>query len=377
MRPKVACDLMRSLVFLSLLVSLLVAPPAQAAEGTIVNDSPPAITGEAVFRETLSATPGAWTPAEVTPSYEWLRDGLVVPGATLSTYQLQLADLGHSLAVRVTVSAPEHESAVATSAATAPVARASFTVQERPTVEGEPRYDRIIAATAGTWSPKPAIVRYQWLRDGEPIKGARAKRYRIGVPDVGARISVLVTVRREGYRRGVSASRKVTGRHRIGVRHTVSYSVSTRGHVYASMAKFKRLAQQTYEDPRGWRGAGVAFRRVASGGAFTLVLSEASKLPSFGYPCDSTWSCRAGNNVIINQDRWLGASPMWNSIGRSLRDYRHMVVNHETGHWLGHRHRYCGGTGQLAPVMMQQSKGLHGCRANPWPLASERTTPRF
>jgi hypothetical protein len=49
-----------------------------------------------------------------------------------------------------------------------------------------------------------------------------------------------------------------------------------------------------------------------------------------------------------------------------------MVVDHETGHWLGHPHLSCGGRGRLAPVMMQQSKGLDGCRHNPWPLASER-----
>jgi hypothetical protein len=48
-----------------------------------------------------------------------------------------------------------------------------------------------------------------------------------------------------------------------------------------------------------------------------------------------------------------------------------MVVNHETGHWLGHGHLGCGGAGRLAPVMMQQSKGLDGCKHNPWPLASE------
>ncbi len=48
-----------------------------------------------------------------------------------------------------------------------------------------------------------------------------------------------------------------------------------------------------------------------------------------------------------------------------------MVVNHETGHWLGKGHARCPGKGRLAPVMMQQSKGTHGCRFNPWPTAAE------
>ena len=62
----------------------------------------------------------------------------------------------------------------------------------------------------------------------------------------------------------------------------------------------------------------------------------------------------------------------WNAAGRSLRDYRHLVVNHETGHWLGRAHRGCPGQGQAAPVMMQQSKALDGCRFNAWPRPDER-----
>ena len=58
----------------------------------------------------------------------------------------------------------------------------------------------------------------------------------------------------------------------------------------------------------------------------------------------------------INQVRWKDASPSWNGAGKSLRDYRNLVVNHETGHWLGHGHLGCPGPGRLAPVMMQQSE---------------------
>ena len=75
------------------------------------------------------------------------------------------------------------------------------------------------------------------------------------------------------------------------------------------------------------------------GGVFTLVLAEASQVPAFSSGCSAEWSCRVGRYVIINQTRWRHASPCGTRCTRSVRDYRHMVVNHETGHWLGWGHR--------------------------------------
>ena len=151
----------------------------------------------------------------------------------------------------------------------------------------------------------------------------------------------------------------------------VTYDVTTRGSISADFNQFKIMSNQSLNDSRGWARMNVAFREVTSGGQFTLVLSEASQLPSFSSGCSSEYSCRAGRYVVINQDRWQGATSSWNSAGGSLRDYRHMVVNHEVGHWLGHGHSSCGGAGQAATVMQQQSIDLQGCSFNPWPLASE------
>lgn len=156
-----------------------------------------------------------------------------------------------------------------------------------------------------------------------------------------------------------------------------TYSISTKGSIVADIQEFKIQANQTLNDARGWSRMSIGFQEVESGGNFTLVLSEASQLPSFAPSvCSIYWSCQVGRNVIINQDRWLNASDAWNGAGGSLRDYRHMVVNHETGHWLGHGHLSCSGTGQVAPIMQQQSISLQGCGINPWPLANELWTSR-
>ena len=151
----------------------------------------------------------------------------------------------------------------------------------------------------------------------------------------------------------------------------VTYTVSAKGSVSSSLAEFSQQVNQTLNDSRGWAQLGVSFREVSNGGRFNLILSEASLLPSFSSGCDVEWSCRVGASVIINDKRWSSASQAWNSSGGSLRDYRHMVINHEVGHWLGHGHRNCSAGGQLAPIMQQQSMNLQGCSFNPWPLTSE------
>ena len=151
-----------------------------------------------------------------------------------------------------------------------------------------------------------------------------------------------------------------------------TYSIATRGAISANLEHFAIHVAQTLGDPRGWSlGGSLEFRQVSSGGDFTVYLAEASTVPSFGSPCSSMWSCRVGNAVIINQTRWQNASESWINGGGSLDSYRHYVVNHETGHWLGFGHAYCPGAGQPAPVMQQQSKDLQGCRHNTWPVPGE------
>lgn len=159
---------------------------------------------------------------------------------------------------------------------------------------------------------------------------------------------------------------------------SVTYSVETRGAIRTSFDEFKKQVNETLNDTRGWSRLGVQFNEVASSGDFTVVLSEASQVPSFSPSgCDSNWSCNVGRYVIINQDRWLSGTEAWNNSGGGIRDYRHMVVNHETGHWLGQGHEVCRGPGQPAAVMQQQSMDLQGCKFNPWPIQSELYAPRL
>jgi hypothetical protein len=366
----------RVVVVLAGLLLALLAPVAVAAAEPVTNLTPPTADGEATYRSRLVAGPGTWSATAPTYTYQWLRDGREIDGATGTSYRLTLADIGTDVAVRVTA-AEDDESGSAVSAERR-VRRATLDLAERPAISGTRRYLHRLEASVPRWRQSVDRVRYRWLRDGKAITGATGRRYTAGYRDVGHRLAVRATALKAGFRNGVTTSpRTRTVGHRVPLRRTVSYHVETRGRIVSSVAAFRRLAHASLNDPRGWRVTGIAFKEVRSGGSMTLVLAEASRVPAFSSVCSSSWSCRVGRYVVINQKRWRFASPAWSRYGGSLRGYRHMVVNHETGHWLGHGHRSCPARGALAPVMQQQSISLGGCRFNPFPTKREWFTPRF
>ncbi|MDP2774035.1 MAG: DUF3152 domain-containing protein [Nocardioides sp.] len=337
-----------------------------------VSTRPPAVEGSATVGKVLRSGRGGWEPSDVTVAFQWLRDGKAIAGATSRGYRIDPADLRHRLSVRLTATSADGGTGTATSEPTERVVRGRLVNRRQPGVIGTKRFTHTVEASLGRWSRTPGRVAYQWLRGNRPIPGATHRRYRYVPEDVGRRVRVRVLVRAAGYHPATAVSpRAEQVAHRVDVRRTVTYHVETRGRISTSVREFARQAQQTFSDPRGWRGKGVRFVRVERRGSFTLVLAEASRVPGFSSGCSSEWSCRVGRYVIINQTRWKHASPAWNRAKGALRDYRHMVVNHETGHWLGRGHVGCPGKGRLAPVMMQQSKDLGGCRFNPWPTRGE------
>lgn len=65
------------------------------------NTRRPAIKGKSVVGQTLKATPGTWTPTPTSVSYQWLRDGKTIVGASTSSYRITRADRRHRISVRV------------------------------------------------------------------------------------------------------------------------------------------------------------------------------------------------------------------------------------------------------------------------------------
>lgn len=125
------------------------------------------------------------------------------------------------------------------------------------------------------------------------------------------------------------------------------------------------FVEATLLDDRGW-AARHALVRVDGESDLRVVIASPKTTDALCAPLDTggRLSCRNGSDVVINAWRWqFGAK----SYPDKVTSYRRYVVNHEMGHALGYGHVSCPGPGELAPVMVQQTKGLAGCIANPWP----------
>ncbi|MGC9671276.1 DUF3152 domain-containing protein [Planosporangium sp. 12N6] len=137
---------------------------------------------------------------------------------------------------------------------------------------------------------------------------------------------------------------------------------------------FAAAVDKVLGDPRSWIAAGqFRLQRVpkSSPAEFTIYLASPTTSESMcavgGLHTDKFTSCRLTGQVIINDARWLTAIPDY---GAPLEVYQAYAINHEVGHQLGHGHEACVGPGQSAPVMQQQTYGLKGCVANPWPFVN-------
>ena len=155
---------------------------------------------------------------------------------------------------------------------------------------------------------------------------------------------------------------------------TVRYTVELEGGVDIKAEDFASAVGTVLTDPRGWQTKdGVRFVNVsptdaAKGAAVDLRITLASPdtTDRLCAPLETRGqvSCHNSGRVVLNLRRWvLGAE----AYGSDVAQYRIYLVNHEVGHGIGHAHAYCGGPGKVAPVMMQQTYGLKGCTAWPWP----------
>ena len=168
-------------------------------EGTAVDGGPayagmsgtsmaaPHVSGVAALLKSLKK---ALTPAQITTVLQRTAAPLASP-CTVSTCGTGILDA----AAAVRAEAP------------APVAP-TLTLKKGPAIKGTPVVARTLSGTAGTWSKKATLKR-RWLRDGQPISGATAARYRTRPADVGHDLTFRVIAIRAGYAATTAASTPV------------------------------------------------------------------------------------------------------------------------------------------------------------------------
>lgn len=148
----------------------------------------------------------------------------------------------------------------------------------------------------------------------------------------------------------------------------VTYTVEVEAEVPLRRPRVAQVVDRVLSDPRGWTASGAhALARVEDDSTIRVLLATPATTDALCAPLETggRLSCRNGELVVLNAWRWLNGADAYEG---NLNDYRRYLVNHEVGHALGNAHVGCPGSGLPAPVMMQQTKGLGECSANPWPV---------
>ncbi|KEJ87726.1 beta strand repeat-containing protein, partial [Sulfitobacter donghicola] len=152
------------------------------------------IIGAETQDATLTVTlEGATTLLGETPSavsYEWLRDGNVVSGATSQSYVLTQADTEAQISARVT-----YNGNTLTSTPTQAITNLNDAPVGALVVNGTPTEDQTLTASTADISDVDGLgsFSYQWLRSGERIESAVASSYTLTQRDVGNFVTVEVT----------------------------------------------------------------------------------------------------------------------------------------------------------------------------------------
>ncbi|TKK84522.1 DUF3152 domain-containing protein [Herbidospora galbida] len=160
-----------------------------------------------------------------------------------------------------------------------------------------------------------------------------------------------------GYRVAAGGAEPRTGKAPV-----IKYMVEVEKGLPFDVDEFATAVHEILNDPRGWG----RFERVSKGSVrlrVTLATPATTNRECLPLRTFGQLSCWNGRRAVINARRWAYGADTY----KDLDLYRKYVISHEVGHGLGHGHRDCPARGRAAPVMVQQTISLRGCKPNPWP----------
>ena len=149
----------------------------------------------------------------------------------------------------------------------------------------------------------------------------------------------------------------------------INFSLSIESGINLNGECLVNFVSKILNDQRGWRTVVEKEFQVINftEADFNIFFASPTTVDEMCYPLETNgiYSCRNGNQVVINMFRWLSGGK---DFGLDLATYRLYLINHEIGHLLGWGHTNCPSQNALAPLMMQQSKTTDGCIPNGWPI---------
>lgn len=153
----------------------------------------------------------------------------------------------------------------------------------------------------------------------------------------------------------------------------VTFSVEAEGGLGVDLAQFASTVRQVLGDERGWEAKDslhfelVDKAKIDAGTVpdvrITLASPKLTDELCAPLRTNGEVSCNRHGRAVINAKRWGRGVEYY----KDLSQYRIYIINHEVGHSLWHPHETCPAKGQPAPIMLQQTLGLQGCTAWPWP----------
>ncbi len=168
-----------------------------------VNSEPvgtPRINGNAVEGQSLIANTGSIRDDDGLGefSYQWLRDGVAISGATDTQYLLTGDDVGSAISLQIqyvdnqgtTETLLSSQTALVTAANNQDIATASVLGN---TIEEQTLTADVLVQDGNGVAYTPSDLTYQWLRNGLAIDGANESSYFSDDPDVGAQLSVQIS----------------------------------------------------------------------------------------------------------------------------------------------------------------------------------------
>jgi hypothetical protein len=135
-------------------------------------------------------------PGSATLSYQWLRNGAPIGGATSASYTTTAADEGKLVQCQVTAAVAEEGGSVATSQPklVLPISGTNPPAPGSASVTGTPNVGQTLTCDGGGgYGSSTSTLSYQWLRNGAPIGGATSSTYPRGGADEGTSIQCRLT----------------------------------------------------------------------------------------------------------------------------------------------------------------------------------------